>query len=60
MPLLSRRPPRHVPRHSTREPFRPWDAAAAAAGPGGQAPTDVLESVLEALDGLDARERETV
>ncbi|GAB3460226.1 hypothetical protein AB1207_07890 [Kineococcus endophyticus] len=58
MPLLSRRPERYVPRHSTREVFRAWEPAAVVDVIRGESPADVLESVLEALDGLDARERQ--
>ncbi|WP_432562117.1 hypothetical protein [Kineococcus sp. SYSU DK003] len=54
MSLLARRPRRYVPRHSTREPFRRWnqeeivDVTAAE-----KSPSDVLQSVLAGLDGLD-------
>ncbi|MEW1958697.1 hypothetical protein [Kineococcus sp. NPDC059986] len=60
MPLLSRRPDRYVPRHSTREVFHAWQPETVVDVTRGDSPTDVLESVLEALDGLDARERASV
>ncbi|MEZ0493622.1 hypothetical protein AB2L28_15390 [Kineococcus sp. TBRC 1896] len=58
MPLLSRRRPRHVPRHSTREVFRAWQPDAVVDLARGESPADVLEDVLQALDGLDVRERQ--
>lgn len=62
MPLLSR-PERYVPRHSTRQ-VHPWQPDAVVDVTRGESASDVLASVLDALDGLDTREdtreRETV
>lgn len=57
MSLLTPRPKRYVPRHSTREPFRAWDARevvdlTAASG----SPAVVLASVLSGLEDLVAPE----
>lgn len=49
--ILSRRPKRYVPRHSTREPGPIWDLT--AEGPKEEtvdSPDVLLRSVLEALD----------
>ncbi|WP_432513894.1 hypothetical protein [Kineococcus sp. SYSU DK001] len=57
MPPLQRRPRRYVPRHSTREPLRPWDGRRVVDLTTTDAsPTDVLRDVLDALGGLDAAE----
>lgn len=56
MPLLARRPKRYVPRHSTREPFRAWDEEEILDLTAlEKSPTDVLQSVLVALDELDEK-----
>lgn len=56
MPLLAPRPKRYVPRHSTREPFRAWNEKAIVDVTAlEKSPTEVLQSVLVALDELDEK-----
>jgi hypothetical protein len=55
VPLLTRRPARYVPRHSTRGAAPQWTAAEVVdlTAAGAHSPQEVLSSVLVALDELD-------